>query len=345
MRRNGVTIRDVAAKAGVSITAVSHALNGKGTVSEATRAKVRQVAEDLGYQADAFARGMRQSRIDAIGLAIRSLDALGDYTPEGVDVFDRFAGIFAAKALARGLSLTLVPDISGRAVPPLAFALDGYAVMSPVEDDPVVAILDRRGIPYVTYGRVPGREDHGRWASEDDREAARRALHHLEHAGATEIALLSGTDRNAWNEDYRIEYGLWCERTGAAPRLYEQPESSGVDGGADAARRILADGLPQAVLCMTGRHAAGLQAELQGQGVRIPRDLLVFAASDSEQARAARPAISAFSFAPAETAEALLDMLEQLLDTGACEGPRRTRVQLKQRASTRAQGRDSGSEA
>ncbi|WP_309066696.1 LacI family DNA-binding transcriptional regulator [Microbacterium sp.] len=335
MRRNGVTIRDVAARAGVSITAVSHALNGKGTVSASTRAKVRRVADELGYQADAFARGMRQARIDAIGLTMRSLDILGDYTPEGVNVFDRFAGIFAAKALARGLSLTLVPDISGPSVPPLAFALDGYAVMSPQADDPVTAMLERRGIPYVTYGREPGRPDHHRWASEDDREAARRALHHLEHAGATEIVLLNGTDRNAWNEDYRIEYLQWCERTGCTPRVYQQPERTGVAGGADAARRIADDGLPDAVLCMTGRHAAGLQAELQSRGVVVPRDVLVFAASDSEQARSAKPAISAFSFGLADTADALLDMLVQLLDTGECEGPRLTGVQLKQRASTR----------
>lgn len=335
MRRNGVTIRDVAAKAGVSITAVSHALNDKGTVSEATRAKVRRVAEDLGYQADAFARGMRQARIDAVGLAMRSLDALGDYTPEGVHVFDRFAGIFAAKALARGLSLTLVPDVSARAVPPLAYALDGYAVMSPQQDDPVTAILERRGIPYVTYGREPGRDDFHRWASEDDADAARRALAHLEHAGAREIVLVSGTDRNAWNADYVHEYEQWCERVGVRPRRYAQPEGSGVSGGAEAARRILADGLPDAVLCMTGRHAAGLQAEFQAHGCAVPQDVLVFTASDSEQARTAKPAISAFVFSPAETAEALLDMLTELLDSGECSGPRLTQVQLKQRASTR----------
>ncbi|UWF77269.1 MULTISPECIES: LacI family DNA-binding transcriptional regulator [Microbacterium] len=345
MRRNGVTIRDVAARAGVSITAVSHALNGKGTVSEKTRERVRRVAEELGYQADAFARGMRQSRIDAVGLAMRSLDVLGDYTPEGVDVFDRFAGIFAAKALARGLSLTLVPDISGRSVPPLAFALDGYVVMSPQEGDPVTAMLESRGIPYVTYGREPGRDSHHRWAAEDDRDAARRALHHLEHAGAREIVLLSGTDRNAWNDDYRIEYREWCRRTDVAPRMDEQPERSGVDGGAEAARRIIGGGVPDAVLCMTGRHAAGLQAELQRHGFVIPRDVLVLAASDSEQARSAKPAITAFSFRLADTADALLDMLVQLLDTGECEGPRLTRAQLKPRASTRAQREGRRSEA
>lgn len=338
MGRTGVTIRDVAKKAGVSITAVSHALNDKGTVSAATRARVRRVAEELGYQADAFARGMRQARIGAVGLAMRSLDALGDYTPEGVDVFDRFAGIFAAKALARGLSVTLVPDLSGQAVPPLAFALDGYAVMSPLQDDPVTAMLSRRGIPYVTYGRESGRDEHSAWASEDDRDAARRALHHLEAAGARRIALVSGTDRNAWNLDYSEEYEAWCVRTGAPMRRYSQPEGSGVAGGAEAARRIIADGMPDAVLCMTGRHAAGLQAELQSGGVAVPGDVMVFAASDSEQARAARPAISAFSFSPAETAEALLDMLTQLLETGGCEGPRRTKAHLRARASTRKAG-------
>ena len=228
--RAGVTIRDVARRAGVSITAVSHALNDKGTISESTRERVRQAAAELDYQADAFARGMRQGRIGVIGLVMRSLDALGDYTPDGVDVFVRFAGILSAKALGRGWSLTLLPDLTRRPVPSMAFAMDGYVVMSPLEGDPVTELLDARGIAYVTYGREPTRVGFDSWAAEDDRDAAHQLLRHLEAAGAQEVALVRGTDRNAWNLDYTEVYLRWCAERARAPRLYEQPEGSGVPG-------------------------------------------------------------------------------------------------------------------
>ena len=334
--RAGVTIRDVARRAGVSITAVSHALNDKGTISEHTRERVRQAAAELDYQADAFARGMRQGRIGVIGLVMRSLDALGDYTPDGVDVFVRFAGILSAKALARGWSLTLLPDLTRRPVPSMAFAMDGYVVMSPLEGDPVTELLDARGIAYVTYGREPARAGFDSWAAEDDRDAAHQLLRHLEAAGAEEVALVRGTDRNAWNLDYTDVYLRWCAERSRAPRLYEQPEGSGVAGGAEVAERILEDGLPDAVLCLTGRHAAGLQRHLQDRGFLVPRDVMVATGSDSEPSRASRPAITAIQMSPADTADALLDLLRAKLDGGGAPGPRLTRSRLRPRASTRS---------
>lgn len=334
-RGKGVTIRDVARRAGVSITAVSHSLNGKGTISEETRARVKAAADELGYQADAFARGMRQGSIGAIGLVMRSLDALGDYTPAGVDVFERFAGILSSRALARGLSLTLVPDLTRSPVPPLAFSMDGYVIMSPNAQDPVIDLLDRRGIPYVCYGKLLDKPDFTRWSSEDDPLAARQILAHFEGPGAREIVLVSGTDRNAWNADFLQEYLSWCERHGVTPRVYEQSERSGLDGGRDAGLRILADGVPEAVFCMTGRHAAGVQQEILAAGLAVPGDVMIAAASDSEHARSSRPAITAFELNPAGTADLLLDMLQELLKTGETVGPRLTRARLRPRASTR----------
>ncbi|MFG2334213.1 LacI family DNA-binding transcriptional regulator, partial [Streptomyces sp. NPDC048604] len=52
-RRSRMGIRDVAAAAGVSITTVSDALNGKGRLPDATRRHVREVADRLGYRPSA----------------------------------------------------------------------------------------------------------------------------------------------------------------------------------------------------------------------------------------------------------------------------------------------------
>jgi DNA-binding LacI/PurR family transcriptional regulator len=338
-RSTGVTIRDVARRAGVSITAVSHALNGKGELSDATRAKVIAAARELDYQADAFARGLRQGRIGALGLVLRGLDSLGEYAPEGVDVFARFAGVLSSAALARGFSITLLPDISRRPVPSLAFALDGYVVMSPHIDDPVTALLDRRGIPYVSYGRPligGGAPTTTRnWADEDNVWAAHQLLGHFTAMGASSVVLVRGTDPNAWNQDFSDAYRAWCAATGAEPRLHDVAERDGVAGGQAIAARIHTEGVPDAVLCMTGRHAAGVQAYFRSQGLRMPRDLLIAAASDSEHARSARPAITAFELSPGDVAGALVDMLVTLLDGGEPDGPRHTRPRLHVRASTR----------
>jgi LacI family transcriptional regulator len=82
MKRNSkaVTIRDVANKAGVSVTTVSRVLNGKDDISEETTNKVRAVVQDLGYASSLAARGMRSHRTNLIGLILHDVASL--YTQE-----------------------------------------------------------------------------------------------------------------------------------------------------------------------------------------------------------------------------------------------------------------------
>ncbi len=78
MRRNSkaVTIRDVANKAGVSVTTVSRVLNGKDDISEATLKKVLAVVQELGYASSLAARGMRSHRTHLIGLILHDVASL-----------------------------------------------------------------------------------------------------------------------------------------------------------------------------------------------------------------------------------------------------------------------------
>ena len=64
------TIRDVAQKAGVSITAVSQILHGKGRFSDETKALVRRTVDELGYVPDSRAQGIRLSESRTVGLLV-----------------------------------------------------------------------------------------------------------------------------------------------------------------------------------------------------------------------------------------------------------------------------------
>ncbi|MFD5584159.1 LacI family DNA-binding transcriptional regulator [Streptomyces sp. NPDC127063] len=334
-RSKGVTIRDVAQRAGVSVAAVSMALNGTGTLSAATRLRVRAVAEEMEYQADALARGLRRSSVGAIGLVVRSLDAAGEYALTGVDVFTRYIGAASAQAMDRGLSMMLVPDPTKRPAPPLALSLDGYIVMMPHVDDPVIALLERRGIPYVTLGRDPSRPEFTDWATEDDASSLRRVYDHFAASGARSIALLRGTDPNAWNIDSEATYRAWCERAGITPRVYASAERAGEQGGETVAHTIVDDGIPDAILCHTGRQAAGVLAGLTSRGVAVPERTLLAAASDSEHTRHSRPAISAVELHAAETTLALLDLLQARIAGEPSAGPILTTARFRIRASSR----------
>lgn len=64
------TIRDIAEAAGVSPSAVSFALNGRPGVSQATRERIRSVADKMGWTPNVVARALSASRAGAIGLVI-----------------------------------------------------------------------------------------------------------------------------------------------------------------------------------------------------------------------------------------------------------------------------------
>ncbi|GAA2819302.1 LacI family DNA-binding transcriptional regulator [Streptomyces showdoensis] len=334
-RSKGVTIRDVAQRAGVSVAAVSMALNGTGTLSEATRLRVRAVAEEMDYQADALARGLRRASVGAIGLVLRSLDSLGEYAPQGVDVFTRYIGAVSAQAMDRGLSVMLVPDPTRRPTPPLALSLDGYIVTMPHVDDPVVALLERRGIPYVTLGRDPSRPEFTDWATEDEHVSLRRIYEHFAANGARSIALVRGTDPNAWNIDGEAMYRGWCESSGLTPRVYASAERAGERGGESVAHAIVDDGVPDAILCHTGRQAAGVLAGLTARGVSVPDRTMLAAASDSEHTRHSRPAISSIELHAPETTLALLDLLQARIAGEPSRGPVLTTSRFRIRASSR----------
>lgn len=150
-RQGRAGIRDVAAAAGVSITTVSDALNGKGRLPDATRRHVREVAERLGYRPSAAARTLRTGRSGLIGLTVTTY---GDepFTFTEFAYFAEMARAATSAALARGYALVILPATSRHDVWSNV-ALDGTVVIDPSDQDPVVTELVRQGLPVVSDGR------------------------------------------------------------------------------------------------------------------------------------------------------------------------------------------------
>ncbi|MBU0929073.1 MAG: LacI family transcriptional regulator [Spirochaetes bacterium] len=72
--RGYVTIRDIAARAGVSANSVSRALNDKGDIGDETKARVRDIARELGYIRHAAASGLRSGGSRSIGVIVTHID-------------------------------------------------------------------------------------------------------------------------------------------------------------------------------------------------------------------------------------------------------------------------------
>jgi DNA-binding LacI/PurR family transcriptional regulator len=305
----------VARRAGVSATTVSHAFSGKGMVAPATRDRVRQVATSMGYRPDAVARGLRRNRLGVLGLVMRPLDTLDSFLPEGVDYFLRFAGSAAIAALEFGYGLMLVSDPTADGSPEAALACDGFLITEPVANDPIIDMLHAARVPFLAVGGDPARAGLAESVDTETAAMAAEVLDHLNDVGATRVALLAGTDRNAWNLDTEAAYRAWAARHGQPSRVVRRPETAGEAGGRDAADELFGvTQPPDAVYCLTGRHAAGLLTGVRTRGLSVPGDVLIVAGSDSEHTRSSVPPITSVDLRPELLARVVVTMLVNRLD-------------------------------
>ncbi len=330
-----VKIADVAAEAGVSITTVSHALNGKGRLTEETRRRVREVAERLGYRPSALARSLAGGRTGILALTVSFVDdiaaTLGDY-----DYFIQVMNAATSAALERGFSLTLVPtNARGEVLERLP--LDGAIVVDPVPGDAIVDRLDRRGIPIVTTGRRPEGPADACWVDNDHVAGTRAMIEHLAEQGATRVALLTAKPRQSYTIDALEAFEATIAALGLEGVVETVTESLSESGAYAAASRLLeSPNPPDAIYATLDRLALGALLAAEARGIRVPEELRIAGCTDSQAARSSRPTLTALSLNPEWIGTEAVDLLVTMIERGAAPEPHRmVPFSVIPRASTR----------
>ncbi|WP_201521056.1 LacI family DNA-binding transcriptional regulator [Gulosibacter hominis] len=338
MTRRRPTIHDVAKRAGVSITTVSHALNNKGQVSEQTRSRVRAAASALGYVANPLAKGFRENRLHALGLVIRPLVSLPSHQPEGVDYFSRLAGEISSRALDYGYGVMLLGQRHNPVDYSLMLAFDGYIVCQPTRADPLVSYFRGLSVPTVTISRDLSDPDHPDSIDSMDYEEISLLLDHLYHQGARSLWFILGVADDSWNQDAHRAASDFAHSFGIDVFYYQAPEQGGSAGGRHAIEELLRrfGSLPDAVICLTGRQAAGAQHAIFANGYSVPQDTLLASCIDSVQSRSARVPITTVQDATRDTARQVVDLLLARIEGFDYERVSR-KPQLELRSSTAMQ--------
>jgi DNA-binding LacI/PurR family transcriptional regulator len=338
-------MKEVAAAAGVSITTVSDAMNGKGRLPQTTRDNVRKVANQLGYRPSVIARRLATGNTGNLVLTVSTAEE-ATFAFGAVDYFVQLMSSATSKALEHGCSLILLHE-KGSTVPP-GLPLDGAIVIDPVASDPTLAQLHADGIPTVTAGCDPAGGHEGFWVDNDHVAGTRKILDHLEAAGAETVALISGPPVHSYIVDAVKAYGEWCaERdrppcTSLAP--YSMTEAAGYAAAADLLDR---HGRPDAIYATLDRLAIGAALAANAHGLTVPNDLLLAGLSDSEASRTAHPPLTTLSLNPKKIGEAAVEMLIALIDGRPLPEPHvRIPTRVIARTSTRRAGsRQSGPRA
>jgi len=333
MRRRYVSIKEVAAKAGVSFQTASKVLNGGNVrVSEETAARIMAVAERLGYRPNTVARSLVQRSTATIGLIA------GDITDAALSQFT----LAAERTARRNSQAVLVGSLAeggedGAAVARMLIErrVDGIIAAAPqLEEDPEVADLLRRYVPAVSLHHVPG--GGVPLIGSNHRAASRTATEHLIRLGHTSIGTVTGPFRRHVVRSRLHGYEDALRAAGIEPGEDLTVESDWTPGGAAAATRLLLQRDPAmtAIFVHSDTMAIGVLSALSGAGRRVPHDVAVVGCDDMPFAAYLIPPLTSLRVPFAETGEQAVGLLlRSIAGEPPPEEPVRLPVELIVRAS------------
>ena len=326
-RRQAVTIKHVAARAGVSLQTVSRVLNDGPNVRPAMREKVQAAIDELGYVPSIAAQRMSGKRSYLI-LAVNDRErTIADWrSREGGDWVDQMllGGMLKCAEHGYRLIFELVDTHNDHVERELAATLaslrpDGVILTPPHSDNPLIGrLLAEHNIP---FARIGSHEiGPGIPITMDDEGAARAATEHLVALGHREIGFIAGPAEYSLSE-WRIVG--WREAMEAAGLGTEGLLARGdftFASGLDAARELLARRpRPTAIVASSDQMTLASLEAANRAGLAVPRDLSLISFDNTPIVRFTQPPLTAVDQPIAATASRAAELLIEAVKNGICQ--------------------------
>ena len=286
------TLKDVAARAGVSIKTVSNVIHDHPHIRASTRERVERAITELGYAPNQTARSLRSGRTGVIALAVPDLS---------LSYFAELAGSVIAVAEERGLAVhieqtggTREREIALLRTPRLRLT-DGLLFSPLAMDGKDVGALDV-GYPLVLLGEriFDGPTDH---VTMQNTEAARAATEYLLDRGRRRIALL-GADDDAEIGSASLRLAGYRQALEARGIAYDRALVRGADSwhrreGVEATRRLIAEGTTfDALFALNDTLAFGALRALEESGLSVPGDVAVVGFDNVDESAFSIPSLT-----------------------------------------------------
>src|SRR3954447_5312552 len=293
-----MSIREVAAKAGVSPATVSRVFTRPDTVAENTRNRVIAVADEMSYSPNPVARSLARGRTGNLGIVVP-------------DIANSFSAVItkAVQQEARRDGYTLFVAGSEEVAPDeerwaraMAAQVDGLLLVSPqMSDEALMALAEVT--PVVVTNRVL---DGIPSVLTDSYEASVHAVEHLHALGHRRAVYLAGPD--GYSNDVRLRgFRDGCARLGTSAEELG-PFHARFSAGVRAADLVLATAAT-GVVAYNDEVAVGVLNRLADRGVRVPEDVSVIGFDDTQLAEMVTPRLTTVRIPAAAAGTAAVGML------------------------------------
>jgi LacI family transcriptional regulator len=289
-RASVVTLYDVARLAGVSTATVSRVVHGQDRVREATRIRVQQAIEELGYVPDGAAQSLSRRRKDVIGLVCKEREvSYYDLEDEGLLYYDQVLRGVEARIRHHEWSLLITftqademghPDVPR--LDSLSGKVDGILIGEGFVVPGYIERLAAR-VPVVVIAGTPGERTADVVAADNFSGSVAVITHLVAEHGRRRLFHLDGPpdSPDAIERRLALHHVLrsnpQCQLIGSIQGIFS------VRSGEQAAAELLVrhrGALPDAVVCANDQMAIGVLKTFAAAGVRVPDEVAVVGFDD-----------------------------------------------------------------
>lgn len=306
-----LTIKDIARAAGVSHSTVSRALNNHPAISDSTRDRIIELAQQMGYMPNAAARGLKTNRSRALGVIMRHIDdPFWSEVLDGVDSVlhpGEYSLFIASTHNEKQREKKVVRAMVQRGV-------DGVILMSPNFREEQYHVLNSYDLPMVMINNE-GAGECPYMIYNDDVYGARLVTKHLIDLGHTRLAYLGkryGESNKNRLAGFRAEMQI-ANLPVDERFIYRAPDGNS-RGGREGAEYLLSlDQIPSGIVCYNDLTALGVYNYLQEKGLQVPQDVSVTGFNNISIAAYLSPPLTTFHQFKFELGEGAARMMLEVL--------------------------------
>lgn len=291
-----VTIKDVAALAGVSPSTVSRTCKNNPSISEETKERVRKAMAELGYEPNFQASNLASQNSRTIGIIL---------TASAKEVYENSFYLEAIQGIShycngRQYMTTIVTGQDEAEILDAVRSMsrsgkvDGFIILYSKKDDPVIDYLFNEGLLYILIGKATQYTNQTIYIDNDNLLAGREAAEYLYQLGHRRIAYLGSDSSLMFSADRKAGYQLAL----ASHQLPVRPEycvevKNVSENNEEAIRGLLMQkDRPTAILVSDDILAVSLERVCLENHLAIPEDLSIISFNNSLFARLTSPQLT-----------------------------------------------------
>ena len=298
-----ITIYDIADKLNVSIATVSRALKDDPVVNRKTKKKIFDLAEEMGYRSNHFARNLRNQRTETIGVIVPRLNSYFMST-----VIAGIENVANNEGYNLIISQSLESEQKEKASAKTMFnnRVDGLLVSLSYDTNDLVhfAQFVKKSIPVIFFDRG---EHHDSFTNVliDNEKSGYEATRHLIEQGCKNIVHITAKPKRNVYVDRLKGYKRALTESGVEFRESNLIIGNlSLEAGAEAAELILKmDPLPDGVLVANDNCAVGCMLAIKQAGIRIPGDIAFVGFNNDPVSKVIEPNLTTINYPGYEMGE------------------------------------------